>query len=152
MIEILRAIEAVYNSIRDKEAETTRILNSAKAREDAVIAREARCTGIESAQVVLKSAQEQRARAEALAAEVKEDRVKLENDTRKEMQKIADENTRLAPLQDKEKQLFKEKQALYEAQQALEVEKSAWKLRYIAEIKAYFAQSGGKAPDPNSIQ
>lgn len=152
MKEILRKIEEVYNSLIGKEAEATRILADAKVREEAVAAREARCTGIESAQAVLDEAEAVRKANIKEKATLVEEGIKFENLMREERQAIKNEEGRLQPLKDQEKQLFKDQQTLYDGVQALEKEKKEWKPRYIAKIKAHFAQSGGKEPNADDIQ
>jgi len=151
VIEILKKIEEVYNSLVGKDAEATKILVDVKAREVAVAIREERCTGIESAQVVLDVANAVKVQNVKDKDALKEEWIKFENFMRDERQAIKDEEGRLAPLKDQEKQLFKDQQTLYDGVQALEKEKKEWKPRYIAKIKAHFAQSNGKEPNPDDI-
>jgi hypothetical protein len=148
---LLEKIEAVYNDLVHNSKEAADILESVKKREAAIKAREDRCAGIESAQEVLAQAETVRKNNEAESNRLEEEKIKFSNLMKEERQAVANEATRLLPLQDKEKDLFKGQQALYDATQALEKEKKEWKPRYIAKIKAHFAQSNGKEPNPDDI-
>lgn len=150
MKEILRKIEEVYNSICAKDAESSRILADAQARESAVKIREERVAGIESAQAVLATAQAIKDSNLREFARIEEEHIKFDNWMREERQALANEVARLAPLKDQEKDLAKMQQNLYDREQALEREKKEFKERYIAKIKAHFANTG-KEPNPHDI-
>jgi len=150
MIEILRKSQEVYTRLTQKEGEADALLTDLGKREAAVRAREERNTAYENAAAVLQAAEIRRKEADAEFARLEEERVKFENWTKEERQALKNEEARLAPLQDAEKQLAVDRASLYDQQAALEVEKREYKARYIAKIKAHFANTGG-APDPDAI-
>ncbi len=150
MIEILKKIGEVYDSLVIKEANAKFKLEQLDAREKDVQAREAKCTAYESADAVLVAAEIRRKEADAEFARLEEERTAFANLMRKERAAIKNEEGRLAPLQDQEKQLAKDRETLYAREQALEQEKRDYKARYIEKIKAHFANTGG-APNPDEI-
>lgn len=150
MIEILRKSQEVYTRLTQKEGEADARLTDLGKREAAVRAREAKCTEYESADAVLMAAEIRRKEADAELARLEEERVKFENLMREERAAIRSEEARLAPLQDRERQLAKDRETLYAREQLLEQEKKEFKTRYIDKIKAHFKNTGG-APDPDAI-
>lgn len=150
MIEILRKSQEVLASLQIKDANAKFKLEQLDAREKDVQAREAKCTEYENAQAVLDAAEARRKSADAELARLAEERVEFDNWTKKERQAVKNEEGRLAPLQDQEKQLATDRAALYAREQALEQEKKGYKQRYIEKIKAHFANTGG-APNPDEI-
>jgi chromosome segregation ATPase len=150
MKEILAQAQNLLASLVAKEAEATQTLALVREREANVKARELRNDAYESAAEVLAAADERRRSADAKLVALEDERAKLENDLRKEREAIAAEIARLQPLQDREKQLASDRASLYAREEALEVEKKAYKVRYIAKIKAHFANTGG-VPNPDDI-
>jgi chromosome segregation ATPase len=150
MKEILQKSQEVLASLTAKEAEVTARLAALSRRELDVQQRESQCTAYENAQAVLNAAEDRRKAANVALAQLDEERAKFENLMRKERQAIKNEEGRLAPLQDQEKQLATDRAALYAREQAFEQEKREFKTRYIEKIKAHFANTGG-APDPDAI-
>lgn len=150
MKELLKKITEVYDTLVVKESNATFKLSQLDTREQDLRAREAKCTAYESADAVLMAAEIRRKEADAEFARLEEERVKFENLMREERTAIRSEEARLAPLQDREKQLAKDRETLYAREQALEVEKKEFKTRYIEKIKAHFKNTGG-APDPDAI-
>lgn len=150
MKDLLKKITEVYDTLVVKESNATFKLSQLDTREKDISAREAKCTAYASAQAVLNAAEIRRKEADAEFARLEEERVKFENLMREERAAIRAEEARLAPLQDREKQLARDREALYAREQALEVEKKEFKTRYIEKIKAHFKNTGG-APDPDAI-
>ena len=150
MNELLEKIRGVFNACMAKDAEYTARLSAVADREAAVDVREKRATVFENAEAAFAAADTQKAENMAEIERIKESHIKLDNWAREERAAVATEIARLAPLHDQEQQLFKDRQALYAREAALEVEKRDYKVRYIAKIKAHFANTGG-APDPDSI-
>lgn len=150
MIEILRKSQEVYTRLTQKEGEADALLTDLGKREAAVRAREAKCTAYESANAVLVAAEARRKEADAELHRLSEERVAFSNLMAEERQALKNEEGRLAPLQDQEKQLAADRAALYAREQALEQEKRDYKARYIDKIKAHFKNTGG-APDPDAI-
>lgn len=150
MKEILQKSQEVLASLTAKEAEVTARLAALSRRELDVQQRESQCTAYENAQAVLNAAEDRRKAANVALAQLDEERAKFDNWTREERQALKNEEGRLAPLQDREKQLASDRAALYAREQALETEKKEYKQRYIEKIKAHFANTGG-APDPDAI-
>ena len=151
MDKILTAISNVFKQCEALSAEFNTKLAEVNARIATVATRESRCTGIESAQAVLDTAKAITACNQTDKALLTEEQIKFENLMREERQAIKNEEGRLAPLQDAEKQLFAEKQALYAAQEALKIEKRDFAVRYIAKIKEHFKNTNGQAPNPDDI-
>jgi len=150
MKEILRKSTEVYDALVVKEANATAKLSQLDLREKEIIARESKCTAYESAAAVLTAAENRRKDADAEFARLDEERVKFENWTKEERQALKNEEGRLAPLQDRERQLARDRETLYAREQALEQEKREFKTRYIEKIKLHFANTGG-APNPDAI-
>jgi hypothetical protein len=150
MKELLAKSQEVYSSLVQKEAEATKTLALVREREALVKVREERNSAYESAAEVLLVAERRRQDADTELARVEEERVKFDNWMREERQALKNEEGRLAPLQDAERQLAVDRATLYAREQALEVEKRDYKVRYIAKIKAHFANTGG-APNPDEI-
>ena len=150
MKEVLAKSQEVLASLTAKEAEVTARLAALSRRELDVQQRESQCTAYENAQAVLNAAEDRRKAANVALAQLDEERAKVDNWTREEGQALKKEEGRLAPLQDREKQLASDRAALYAREQALETEKKEYKQRYREKIKAHFANTGG-APDPDAI-
>ena len=150
MREILQKINEVYEALTVKNANASFKLEDLDRRESDIRAREAKCTAYESADAVLVAAEIRRKEADAEFARLEEERTAFANLMRKERAAIKNEEGRLAPLQDQEKQLAKDRETLYAREQALEQEKREFKTRYIEKIKAHFANTGG-APNPDEI-
>lgn len=150
MQKILQKAQEVLVSLTAKESAADARLVALDIREKDILAREAKCTEYESAAAVLLVAEIRRKEADAEFARLEEERVKFENLMREERQALKNEEGRLAPLQDRERQLAKDRETLYAREQALEVEKKEFKTRYIDKIKAHFKNTGG-APDPDAI-
>ena len=150
MREILQKINEVYEALTVKNANASFKLEDLDRRESDIRAREAKCTAYESAQAVLDAAEARRKSADSEFARLEEERTAFANLMRKERAAIKNEEGRLAPLQDQEKQLAKDRETLYAREQALEQEKREFKTRYIEKIKAHFANTGG-APNPDEI-
>jgi len=151
MKEILGRLQTAYEELLGKLSAADRKALELADREGAVFARENRVRDIESAKVVLADAEEKLAKANAALKEIEEKKAEFDNHQRVERAQIASEIARLQPLQDQEKQLFKEKQEFYAQKEALEKEKKEFKVRFIEKIKAHFAATKGEAPDPNAI-
>jgi len=150
MEEILQKIREVYNLLIQKEARASQILAEVIKREEDIQKREVRNSEYESAKAVLDAAEQTRKNNDAKLAEVEEEKIRLDNWLRSEREKLSIEATRLLPLQDKEKQLAADRQALCDREAALEAEKRDFKNRYIEKIKLHFKNTGG-APDPDAI-
>jgi len=150
MKDILAKSQEVLASLTAKEASATARLAAVERRELEVQQRESQCTAYENAQAVLDAAEARRKSADAEFARLEEERTAFANLMRKERAAIKNEEGRLAPLQDREKQLASDRAALYAREQALEQEKREFKTRYIEKIKAHFANTGG-APNPDEI-
>lgn len=150
MKEVLAKSQEVLAVLQQKEAQATARLSALDDAEISVRARESACTEYENAQAVLDAAEARRKSADAEFARLEEERTAFANLMRKERAAIKNEEARLAPLQDQEKQLAKDRETLYAREQALEQEKREFKTRYIEKIKAHFANTGG-APNPDEI-
>lgn len=150
MIDLLHKCEALYNGLLAKDADATARVAAVAARESAITARENRCAGIESAQAVLDQAKAVTIQNQKDKAALVEEGIKFENLMREERQAIKNEEGRLAPLQDAEKQLATDRATLYAREEALKVEKRDFAARYIAKIKAHFANTG-KEPAVDDI-
>jgi len=151
MKDILQKLGAVYDLVVAKEADVSQRLSAVANREAAVTIREQKATEFESAEAVLAAARSIQVANATESARLEEDKVAFSNLMREERQAIANERGRLAPLQDEERQLFVDRQTLYNAQEALKVEKRDFAARYIAKIKAHFANTG-KEPAVDDIQ
>ena len=150
MKDILAKSQEVLASLIAKEAAATARLAAVERRELDVQQRESNCTAYENAKAVLDAAEKRRKDADAELAHLEEERIKFSNLMREERQALKNEEGRLAPLQDAERQLARDRAALYERERLLEQEKREFKVRYIEKIKAHFANTGG-APNPDEI-
>lgn len=150
MEELLNKIREVYQSLTQKEALVIQRLAALDRREFDIQERESRNTAYENATEVLLVAERRRKDADNELVRLEEERVKFDNWMRDEWQALKNEEGRLAPLQDRERQLAADRAALYAREQALEQEKKEYKNRYIMKIKQHFANTGG-APDPDTI-
>jgi hypothetical protein len=150
MKELLAKIQSVYDSLVAKEAEASRVLADVLVRESAIKKREERNSAYESADAVLTEVSKVRSGILQAKDELENKKAELDNKTREELQKIEAERARLAPLQDAEKQLFKDRQALSDRETALEADKQTFKSRYIEKIKLHFKNTQG-APSLDDI-
>jgi len=150
MKDLLRKLEAVYDLVVAKEADVSQRLAAVSNRESAVAVREQKAQEFESAEATLAAARSIQAANAIEAARITEDRVAFGNLMREERQALKNEEGRLAPLQDQERQLFVDRQTLYNREEAFKVEKRDFAARYIAKIKAHFANTG-KEPAVDDI-
>lgn len=143
MDEILGKLKVAYDLLVQKGNQVTAILEGVQAREIEVAKREAQNTAYESAEVLLANVERIRKENAAASDGIAEERAQFDNWMREERAALANETARLAPLQDREQQLAKDREAL-------EVEKRTFKDRYIAKIKEYVKNTGG-VPTSNDI-
>jgi len=138
MNQILRKIQEVLDDCVAKNTDADNRINMVVEQEKALKVREDRVAGIESAQAVLDQAKSRAQANEVAAADLVEERIKFENWMREERQALANEAARLAPVQDKEREVATAQQNLYAREEAFKVEKETYRQDIKAEIKAHF--------------